>query len=106
MNNFVDKYAPIRVQHQLSAIFRKVFFEMDSIHDLFERYERAESAKFEELHQILFMDAGKADIVEAIEKMNLHVAGQQMLGLKELPQPLPPPRIERRRGPEDAQKLA
>lgn len=58
---------------------------MDNIHDLFDRYERAESAKFEELHQILFLDSGKADIVAAIEKMNLHVAGQQMLGLQQIP---------------------
>ena len=82
LNNFVDKYAPIRVQHQLSSIFRAAFYDLKSLDDLFDRYERAESAKFEELHQILFLDSGKADIVSAIEKMNLHVAGQQMLGLQ------------------------
>ena len=82
MNNFVDKYAPIRVQYQISSILRKLFFRVDHLDDLFERYELAESAKFEELHQILFMDSGKADIVEAIEKMNLQVAGQQVIGLQ------------------------
>lgn len=66
----------------MSSIFRKAFYNLGSLDELFDRYERAESAKFEELHQILFMDSGKADIVEAIEKMNLHVAGQQMLGLQ------------------------
>lgn len=54
---------------------RKLLYRVDHLDDLFERYEQAESAKFEELHQILFMDSGKADIVDAIEKMNLHVAG-------------------------------
>jgi hypothetical protein len=50
LNNFVDKYHPIRVQHQLSSIFRNCFFELGSLNELFERYERHESAKFEELH--------------------------------------------------------
>ena len=76
LNNFVDKYAPIRVQYQISSIMRKIFYQLDNLDDLFKRYEVAESAKFQELHQILFMDSGKADIVEAIEKMNLGVAGQ------------------------------
>jgi len=80
LNNFVDKYAPIRIQHQLSTVMRSMFDKLENASDLYDRYEKAESAKFEELHQILFMDGGKADIVDAIEKMNLHVAREQKLG--------------------------
>jgi len=41
---------------------------------MFEKFEEAESAMFEELHQILLIDTGKADVAAQIEKMNLNIA--------------------------------
>lgn len=37
---------------------------------------------FEELHQILLMDSGSADIAATIENMNLNIAKAQKIGLR------------------------
>ena len=70
INNFVDKYYPVRIVHQMSSIFRSVFHNVRYVEELHEKYEEAESLMLDELHQILIMDTGRADLAEVIEHMN------------------------------------
>ena len=73
MNNFVDKYLPLRLQHQISEQMRKTFLNCEYVQDLFVKYELVDSNVFEQLHQILFLDNGKADMLETISKMNTNI---------------------------------
>ena len=74
INNFIEKYQPIRIQHHLSSIMRQTLTGVDDFDTMFARFEEAESAMFEELHQILLMDGGRADIAATIENMNMNIA--------------------------------
>jgi len=51
---------------------------------MYEKFEETESAMFEELHQILLMDGGRADIGSTIEIMNSNIAKAQKIGLKNI----------------------
>jgi hypothetical protein len=40
------------------------------VEELHEKYEEAESLMLDELHQILIMDTGRADLADVVERMN------------------------------------
>ena len=80
MSNFQDKYLPLRVQHQISAVLRPVLYKATDFYEAFNLFEETESDQFNELHQILLMDTGRVDIANTIEKMNLNIAKAQKIG--------------------------
>ena len=50
------------------------FNKMSDFEDVMEKYEEQESIQLNELHQILILDTGRADIANEIEKMNFNIA--------------------------------
>lgn len=60
--------------HQISTILRSTFHNVSYVEELHEKYEEAESLMLDELHQILIMDTGRADLSDVIERMNFQVA--------------------------------
>jgi hypothetical protein len=64
----------------ISSIFRSTFHGATLVEELHEKYEEAESLMLDELHHILIMDTGRADIADIIEKMNYQVAVAQKVG--------------------------
>lgn len=81
MTNFIDKYQPIRIQHHISTILRATLHDVGNFKHLYEKFEEAESGMFDELHQILLMDGGRADVTEMIERMNLNIARAERIGV-------------------------
>ena len=54
---------------------------MSFVEELHEKYEEAESLMLDELHQILIMDTGRADLADVVERMNFQVASAQKIGI-------------------------
>ncbi|CDW77434.1 UNKNOWN [Stylonychia lemnae] len=65
IENFIEKYVPIRVQSQISEILNEVITGKQK-----EVLEEIEKRKFDELHQILLLDNGMADLIQQIKNMN------------------------------------
>ena len=80
MSNFQDKYLPLRVQHQISAVLRPVLYKAMDFQEAYGIFEETEGDMFNEFHQILLMDTGRADVADTIEKMNLNIAKAQKIG--------------------------
>lgn len=66
----MDKYYPIRLNHQISTMLRTTFHTVQFVEELHVKYEEAESQMLDELHRILIMDTGRADLAQVIERMN------------------------------------
>ena len=79
LNNFIDKYLPLKFQNQLSKLFKSTFFMCDDVGLLYDRYENADRKIFERLHETIFRDKGRANLLGEIEDMNLEVAERQDL---------------------------
>lgn len=77
----MDKYLPIRVQHQLSNLMHSILSRQTSLPELYLKFQDVECTMFQELHQIVFLDRGKTDIAEIINRMNQDVAKVQKIAL-------------------------
>eukprot|EP00347_Sterkiella_histriomuscorum_P014931 403358959 len=65
IENFIEKYVPIRVQSQISEILNEVMSGKQ-----LELLEEVEKKKFDELHQVLLLDSGVANLLQQIKSMN------------------------------------
>lgn len=70
VENFVEKYIPIRIQSQISEALQLVlpFKEAQTLH----AYEKD---KFKELHQIILDDDGVPDLFKALRQIRMRVGG-------------------------------
>jgi len=66
IENFIDKYQPIRIQSQFSELLNQVFDESPFAKVL----QATEKRMFESLHQALLVDNGVADLLGQMIKIN------------------------------------
>ena len=54
-----------------------MLYKLTDVGELYAKYEQAESKTFQELHQLLFVDDGRANFAAQIESMNYSIAKVQ-----------------------------
>ena len=67
MENFIDKYSPIRVQSQISEVLHDMTQHAPQLRDLF---VESEKRKFNELHQALLVDNGVGQLLLEMKRVN------------------------------------
>jgi hypothetical protein len=70
IQNFIDKYQPIRIQHQISSLMHSTFYKVESLEQLYDKFVNAETNLFNELHSIMLLDKSKTDIQTLILNLN------------------------------------
>ena len=65
IENYIDKYQPIRVQSQISELLNEIFSGKEK-----ELLTEVEGKKFEDLHTLLLMDNGVANLMEQMNNIN------------------------------------
>ena len=50
INNYIDKYLPVRIAHQMSGVLRPSFYNVTDFDEMYAKYEESETQMFEELH--------------------------------------------------------
>ena len=64
----------------MSQLFRGTLYKPKDLKALLKKFEETESQMFEDFHNILMVDTGRADLADMIEKMNYNIARVQKLG--------------------------